>query len=246
MDDDDFAYGPRTVPRRTIRLRLTALYGSVFLASSAALLTLTYFVVRHTLRTRHPSRKALERLHLHPGYEYGFRPGSHNARLLHALSQNINNQALARLLAEYIVSLFLITALGALIGWWLAGRSLRPLRQITAAARRVSGENLGERIDLQGPDDELKELATTPSPASATSSPMPPTSCAPRWRSCAPRSTSPSGTRVRAPASCGRWARPSGTPWIAVRSSSPACWSSPAARGCSHPGPRGRRRSRCA
>jgi signal transduction histidine kinase len=161
MDDDDFAYGPRTVPRRTIRLRLTALYGSVFLASSAALLTLTYFVVRHTLRTRHPSRKALERLHLHPGYEYGFRPGSHNARLLHALSQNINNQALARLLAEYIVSLFLITALGALIGWWLAGRSLRPLRQITAAARRVSGENLGERIDLQGPDDELKELATT-------------------------------------------------------------------------------------
>ena len=161
MDDDAIAHGSRAVPRRTIRLRLTALYGSVFLASSAALLTLTYFVVRHTLRTRHPSRKALERLHLHPGYEYGFAPGSHNARLLHALSQNINNQALARLLAEYIVSLFVITALAALIGWWLAGRSLRPLRQITAAARRVSGENLGERIDLQGPDDELKELATT-------------------------------------------------------------------------------------
>jgi signal transduction histidine kinase len=161
MDDDDLAPGSRAVPRRTIRLRLTALYGSVFLASSAALLTLTYFVVRHTLRTRHPSRKALERLHLHPGYEYGFRPGSHDARLLHALSANINNQALARLLAEYIVSLFLITALAALIGWWLAGRSLRPLREITAAARRVSGENLGERIDLQGPDDELKELATT-------------------------------------------------------------------------------------
>jgi signal transduction histidine kinase len=153
--------GRRAVPRRTIRLRLTALYGSVFLASSAGLLTLTYFVVRHTLHTRHPSHKALARLHLHPGYEYGFRPGSRNARLLHALSDSIDNQALHRLLFEYGVSLAVMTALAALIGWWLAGRALRPLRRITAAARRVSGENLGERIDLQGPNDELKELATT-------------------------------------------------------------------------------------
>ena len=46
-------------------------------------------------------------------------------------------------------------------GWLLAGRALRPLRDITATARRVSGENLGERIGLIGPDDELKELADT-------------------------------------------------------------------------------------
>ena len=43
----------------------------------------------------------------------------------------------------------------------LAGRALRPLRDITATARRVSGENLGERIALSGPADELKELADT-------------------------------------------------------------------------------------
>ena len=152
---------PRPIPRRTIRLRLTALYGSVFLASSAALLTITYFVVRHALHTRRPSRQALERLGLHPFYEYGFRPGTHNARLVHALSESIANQALSRLLVEYVISLIIITALAAVIGWWLAGRALRPLREITAAARRVSSENLGERIDLHGPDDELKELATT-------------------------------------------------------------------------------------
>jgi hypothetical protein len=46
-------------------------------------------------------------------------------------------------------------------GWLLAGRALRPLRDITATARRVSGENLGERIALKGPADELKELADT-------------------------------------------------------------------------------------
>ncbi len=152
---------PRPIPRRTIRLRLTALYGSVFLASSAALLTITYFVVRHALYTRRPSRKALERLGLHPSYEFGFRPGTHQARLVHALSESIIEQALSRLLVEYVISLILITAFAALIGWWLAGRALGPLREITAAARRVSSENLGERIDLKGPDDELKELATT-------------------------------------------------------------------------------------
>src|ERR1700743_1679179 len=51
--------------------------------------------------------------------------------------------------------------LSSVIGWLLAGRALAPLRRITATARRVSGENLGERIALHGPDDELKELADT-------------------------------------------------------------------------------------
>jgi len=46
-------------------------------------------------------------------------------------------------------------------GWLLAGRALRPLRRIIATAKRVSGENLNERIALQGPQDELKELADT-------------------------------------------------------------------------------------
>jgi signal transduction histidine kinase len=155
--------GPTAVerPRRTIRLRLTALYGSVFLASSAALLTITYFIVKHILHTRRPSRAALAKLGLHPRYEYGYRPGSHGARLVHTLSESIISQALARLLVEYLIALLVVTAVAVLIGWLLAGRALRPLREITATARRVSGENLGERIDLQGPDDELKELATT-------------------------------------------------------------------------------------
>jgi signal transduction histidine kinase len=152
-------------PGRTIRMRLTALYGSVFLISSAGLLTLGYLVVRSTLHLHehHSMLVALKRLGLHPraDYEFGFRPGSRNARLIHAISTNIVTGALHRLLIEYVISLFVITAIAVITGWLLAGRALGPLREITATARRVSGENLGERIALTGPDDELKELATT-------------------------------------------------------------------------------------
>jgi signal transduction histidine kinase len=153
----------RARPSRTIRLRLTALYGSVFLVSSAALLTIGYLIVGRTLREHHPMLEAFRKLGLHPrpGFESGFRPGTRNAKLVHAVSHNIINHALQRLLAEYVIALVLITAVSVVTGWLLAGRALAPLRKITATARRVSGQNLGERIALRGPDDELKELATT-------------------------------------------------------------------------------------
>ena len=47
------------------------------------------------------------------------------------------------------------------LGWLVAGRVLRPLSAITATARRLEGSTLHERINLQGPQDELKELADT-------------------------------------------------------------------------------------
>jgi signal transduction histidine kinase len=54
-----------------------------------------------------------------------------------------------------------IAVAAAAIGWLISGRVLRPLRTITAAARRISASSLNERLALQGPDDELKELADT-------------------------------------------------------------------------------------
>jgi signal transduction histidine kinase len=59
------------------------------------------------------------------------------------------------------------TALGIMalasvaLGWWIAGRVLAPLRRMTASARQISAENLYERLAIDGPDDELKELADT-------------------------------------------------------------------------------------
>ena len=145
--------------RRTIRLRLTVLYGSVFLVFSAGLLTVGYLVARVTLREHRPVHEAILRLGLHP---HGlFSAGSKEGRLVRAVSLNITDHTLHQLLVLYVISLVAATGLSVLAGWLLAGRALAPLREITATARRVSGENLGERIGLQGPDDELRELADT-------------------------------------------------------------------------------------
>jgi signal transduction histidine kinase len=152
----------RRTPAPTIRLRLTALYGTVFLITGAALLTVGYVFVRTNLRTHHSLRAELIRLGIQPVRgEFGFPPGSSTGRLIHTVQNQILGGALHRLLIEYAVALVAMTAISVVIGWLLAGRALAPLRDITATARRVSSENLGERIDLPGPADELRELADT-------------------------------------------------------------------------------------
>jgi heavy metal sensor kinase len=60
-----------------------------------------------------------------------------------------------------LVSVPLVLALSALCGAWLARRSLRPIAQMSASARRIGGENLSERIPIRGTDDELDRLAGT-------------------------------------------------------------------------------------
>lgn len=59
-----------------------------------------------------------------------------------------------------LVALALV-AVGVATAWWLAGRFLRPLRTMTAAAREISATNLNRRLSLAGPDDELTELGRT-------------------------------------------------------------------------------------
>ena len=65
------------------------------------------------------------------------------------------------LLIASAIALAVIAAAAATISWLIAGRVLRPLSTITAAARRISASSLHERLALRGPDDELKELADT-------------------------------------------------------------------------------------
>jgi signal transduction histidine kinase len=54
-----------------------------------------------------------------------------------------------------------LVAVGVFAAWWLAGRILRPLRKMTAAAQEISATNLSRRLGLAGPDDELTELGRT-------------------------------------------------------------------------------------
>jgi signal transduction histidine kinase len=155
-------------PAPTIRLRLTVLYGLVFLLTGAVLLTIGYLLVRHNLAAGGDVRNQLRKLGLLPpagatflGRPFVLRAGSPEASFAAAVRAQLRSDALHRLVIDYVVALAVMTMIAVGTGWLLAGRALRPLRDITATARRVSGENLGERIGLVGPADELKELADT-------------------------------------------------------------------------------------
>jgi signal transduction histidine kinase len=65
-----------------------------------------------------------------------------------------------RLLVD-AVGVFVIILAGTLIGTVVIGRALRPLQQVTATARRLSGETMDQRINYKGVDDEVAELAAT-------------------------------------------------------------------------------------
>ena len=154
-------------PAPTIRLRLTVTYGLVFLITGAVLLSIGYVLVRHNLDSRQNFRSQLQKLGLVPPAgapffgHFSFGPGSPEASVADAVRAQLRTDTLHRLVVEYLFALAVMTMISVGAGWLLAGRALRPLREITATARRVSGENLGERIGLVGPADELKELADT-------------------------------------------------------------------------------------
>ena len=76
-------------------------------------------------------------------------------------STDQRSRALNELLFFSLLGLLATTLLAGGVGWILSGRVLRPVRAITGAARRASQTNLGERLTLDGPNDELKELADT-------------------------------------------------------------------------------------
>jgi signal transduction histidine kinase len=124
---------------------MTLLYAGVFFVAGALLLSVSYALVRNNL-TNPASLRDL------PANNW-----SYNVTAQHEIAQD----ALARLRTQYAIALAAMTALSVLLGWGVAGRVLRPLKRITATAQRVSQDNLDERIALEGPRDELKELADT-------------------------------------------------------------------------------------
>jgi signal transduction histidine kinase len=132
-------------PRPTVRLRMTLLYAGVFFVASALLLSVSYALVRNNLTNPGNIRNL-------PADNWDY-----NVTAQHEIATD----ALAHLRAQYALALAAMTGLSVLLGWAVAGRVLRPLQRITATAQRVSQDNLDERIGLEGPRDELKELADT-------------------------------------------------------------------------------------
>ncbi|HEX6394548.1 MAG TPA: HAMP domain-containing sensor histidine kinase [Acidimicrobiales bacterium] len=70
-------------------------------------------------------------------------------------------QTLRTFKVDSALALGLLTILAFGLSWWMAGRALRPVHRITDAARSLSEQTLHARINLDGPNDELKQLADT-------------------------------------------------------------------------------------
>jgi signal transduction histidine kinase len=151
---------------RTVRLRLTLLYGAMFCVSGAVLLAITYLLVRyfsgHALQVSRVSPVDSARPADHPGRPLPALPSL--AQLQSEAQHELISQHdgdLRQLLIWSLVALAVTGAASLAIGWLVADRVLAPLRTITAATRRISQDNLHERLALPGPDDELRELADT-------------------------------------------------------------------------------------
>jgi signal transduction histidine kinase len=172
-------------PRTTVRWRLTLLYGGLFLISGATLLAITYTLVDNA--AVFPQRPGLAILGQSPRLRGSapaprFTPSPGRIkelsrkvpapiqRLLHtsqgqrALGEVVFSQRVAdlhQLIIESALALALMALISTALGWVVAGRVLRPLRTMTAATQEISEENLNRRLSMQGPRDELRQLADT-------------------------------------------------------------------------------------
>ena len=173
-------------PRHTVRLRLTLLYGVLFLIAGAALLAITYvLVVRSTIGS--PGMSVGMVIKEGDGSAGGtaqspnivINQGAPNSLSqsgplgltpsqaqvvggqLYETAQVQHNDMLHQFLVQSGIALAIMAALSVALGWLAAGRILRPVRTIISSTRQISASSLHERLNLRGPHDELKELGDT-------------------------------------------------------------------------------------
>nr|WP_203925683.1 HAMP domain-containing sensor histidine kinase [Virgisporangium ochraceum] len=155
-----------------MRTRLTLLWGGLFLVAGTILLGLTYLLVRNSLKgpgsvafkdtLSGPTQTAPPPGAVGSAGVTGVAPSN---QLLPDEFRKVVVQgqfdALNSMLLWGAVALAIVALIGMVFGWLMAERALRPLARITETARRVAGRSLHERIALDGPRDEIKELADT-------------------------------------------------------------------------------------
>lgn len=148
-------------PRRpaAIRTRFAIAFSALVVLFGAGALALNYFLVAHVLPHRPPQN--LRRI-MEPAAPGGPPPSVARLRaLIGPAFQQQQGLMLEHILIGSAIALLLLGIATLLLSRRIAERALAPLRTITETARRLSHENLGQRIALAGPDDELKELADT-------------------------------------------------------------------------------------
>ena len=147
------------MPSLTIRVRLTLLYGALFLLCGATLLAIAYLLVNNALPVatythRGPGR-AVEKC------SAILTPRATTSNPCEALALQQHADDMHQLLAYSGIALAIMAVVAVGLGWLVAGRVLRPLRTITITAQRITAQSLYERLALTGPDDEIKALGDT-------------------------------------------------------------------------------------
>ena len=127
--------------RPTVRTRLAVLLAALVVATGVLLLAVSYLLVAVTI--------------------HATVSGAGTPALPQSRSVTLHGPSTSGLLVEYGIMLPVVVAIACGLAWLVAGRMLRPLRQITDTARRITGEDLHERLALGGPADELTELGDT-------------------------------------------------------------------------------------
>lgn len=154
-----------------VRLRLTLLYGGLFLLSGAVLLAITYLLVAHsgpnvamsTTSTTPAGGRSIS-IYLGESLPGGVQLPEAERLVAEAVREQARQQQAAimhQLLVQSGVALAIMSVLSAVLGWLVAGRVLRPLQTMTTSIQRISARNVHERLAVTGPRDELKNLADT-------------------------------------------------------------------------------------
>jgi signal transduction histidine kinase len=159
-------------PRLTVRARLTLLYTGLFAVCGAIVVAVSYILVAR-LRAqglgngqqpsasdlaRFAARCRSEELSAHPDPRVLVKCAAYFQQ---QGAQGQRDFTLSHLLQYSLITVAAVIALAAVLGWIFSGRALRPVHQITTAARAASEHNLSARVAPTGPRDELRELAET-------------------------------------------------------------------------------------
>lgn len=154
--------------RASLRLRLTLSYGLLFFVVGFLLLVLSYLLLQQVVVSNPGELAARTAKHLHLSQAYlqqNMPSPSGGQQTVGAFMRQLQDQVLSELLRALLPTTFwalaIATAVSVVVGWWMAGRMLRPMQEISTVARRLSASTLHERIALKGPKDELRELADT-------------------------------------------------------------------------------------
>ncbi|MGH3486984.1 MAG: sensor histidine kinase [Actinopolymorphaceae bacterium] len=141
------------IRRGTVGLRFTILYAAVFLASGVGLLVLAFLLSGGSVSSVAPAQN--------PPAGGDLAAAQERIRSLQDQLAEVHAQQSRQLLIGSLLALVVMVAVSVLLGRALAGRVLRPLRMITASTRRITAENLDQRLAVSGPADEVKDLADT-------------------------------------------------------------------------------------